>query len=111
MKVVLTNPTGLDVTAAVSFSAADGQIAQPFTVDWGDGSAVQQLAGGAVGAGHTYAKAGWYTVTVRSNNTSVRQRVEAGTPVYPAFGAHEARRREELEEDTELILGVTGKLP
>ena len=110
MQVTLANPTGLDATAAVSFSAAlDGQAPQPFTVDWGDGSAPQKLASGAVGAGHTYAKAGSYKITVASNNVTSTQVLTVGNP-FPAPGAKVRRTQEVIRQDTAALLGTTSKL-
>jgi PKD domain len=110
MQVELRNPSGLDVVADVSFSAAlDGQAPQPYKLDWGDGTIVQ-IASGSPLATHTYAKAGWYDVTVQSNNTSSRQKVEVGPSAFPAPGAAVRRTQEVIRQDTAALLGTTGKL-
>jgi PKD repeat protein len=111
MKVELRNPSGLDAVADVSFDAAiDGQIAQPYRVDWGDGTPIQSVAGGSPLATHTYVKAGFYKVTVACNNSTSNQTLRVGSPAYPAPGATFERTQEVLREDTAAVLGTTSKL-
>ena len=109
MEVTLANPTALDATAAVQFTAADGQLAQPYKVDWGDGT-VSQMAGGSVLATHTYAKAGHYKIEVASNNVTLKQSLTVGHPGIPAPGATVRRTQEVIREDTAALLGTTSKL-
>jgi PKD repeat protein len=78
MKVALT-PTNLDVTATVTFDSAvwPGEQPQPWKVDWGDGTAAT-VPSGTTTATHTYARAGFFKVTVRGNDASATQTVRVG---------------------------------
>jgi PKD repeat protein len=109
MKVAVA-ATGLDATATVTFDPAiwPGEQPQPWKVDWGDGT-VATVASGTTSASHTYAKAGFFKITVRGNDASATQTVRVGVPAYPALDAQKMREsREGPQEDLAAVLGTTG---
>lgn len=109
MDVQFSNPTGLDVTAAVTFPTA-----QAYRVDWGDGSAPQPIASGSPSATHTYAKAGFYKINVIGNDATYDQKVRVGAQAldFPVYDQAELKRRQEdLRDDARAMLATTGRLP
>jgi PKD repeat protein len=76
-------PAPLSVSAAVTVNTGNTCVAQTYSLDWGDGSAPVSIpvASGACAAlsqtlAHTYATAGYYTVTVGSGSSRVSAHVQ-----------------------------------
>ena len=109
MRVAVT-PVNLHVSAVVTFDPAAGEHDQPYRIDWGDGT-VEQRASGATSGTHDYAKAGFYKVQVKANDTGSTQVVEAGAPAYPAWDARKVRENVAGPlEDAAAIGATTGRL-
>ena len=99
------------MSAAVSFSLAAGEQAQPRKVDWGDGTAIQAVASGSPLATHTYAKAGTYKVAVKANDTGSTQTITVGAPAYPAWDAQKVHENVQgPQEDLAAIGATTGRV-
>ena len=110
MRVAVT-PVDLHVSCVVTFDAAAGEHDQPYKIDWGDGTAIEQRASGASSGTHDYAKAGFYKVKVKANDTSSTQTITAGAPAMPAWNAEKVREaRQGPQEDLAAIGATTGRL-
>lgn len=68
--------TSANESAHVNFTKADDEIATSFTIDWGDGSAVESYQASATSTTteytHTYADAGSYTIEVEVTEGKLR---------------------------------------
>ena len=104
MKVAITT-SALQASLTVTL---DAEPPQPVKVEWGDGTAVQQLASGfANPTNHTYAKAGHYRVTVQGNDVRATEAVRVGSPAIPAWNQDKIRERREAAADELAGAGAT----
>lgn len=77
MRVALSE-VDLHVSCVVTFGDYPGETNQPYKIDWGDGTAIDQRASGVTTGTHDYAKPGPYVVTVQANDVSSRQPISVG---------------------------------
>jgi hypothetical protein len=106
MKLAVTADHGT-LTASATITL-DAELAQPVRVDWGDGTAVQQLASGFTNpTTHVYAKDGVWKITVQGNDVRATETVRVGSPATPAWNQDKIKERREAAADEVAGMGAT----
>jgi hypothetical protein len=107
MSAIVTDLAARTVTVNVSFDPTLDGANKPWRIDWGDGSAIQSFAVGAVQAVKSYAADGNYIIEVQDLNgdTRLHQQVLLGNEPYPVWdpekvqptpAERQARKRQQI---------------